>query len=421
VDLGSATYRQGDPDRAVTLLRESLAIAAKLNLREATAWATEQLGLIAAARGDRAEAVTLLRASLTVHHELGDRWRTGSVLDALAGLSTDARTGARLLAAAGRLRQEVDTPVPPCDVTDHDERVRAVAAALSRSELDRATAEGGTLTLEQAVAAAIEDSAAPVPVAPAILTAGTPSDLSVSALGRSRVRVGGRTLGTEDWTYAKPRELLYHLLTRPGSTKAEIGLALWPEASGTELRNSFHTCLKFLRRAVGNAARVRFAGGAYHVDPVGRLQYDVDEFRQAVAEARRHGGTPTAIGPLTDAAARYSGDFLGDVPVGAWAEPYRAELRREYEHVLRALGGLLARERRFLEAADVFTRLVDHDPLLEAGHRALMRCHAALGDRGRALQQYDRLVRLLDAQLGAPPAPETTELYTRLRGQRTAA
>ena len=42
-------------------------------------------------------------------------------------------------------------------------------------------------------------------------------------------------------------------------------------------------------------------------------------------------------------------------------------------------------------------------------------------DRGRALQQYDLLVRLLDAQLGAPPAPETTELYTRLRGQRPAA
>lgn len=414
VNLAAATYRRGDPDGAVALLRESLAIAHQPGLQEATAWATDQLGLIAAARGDRTEAVALLRRSLTIHHELGDRWRIASVLEALAGLSADARTGARLLAAADRLRREIGTPLPPCDIPDHDRRVRAVAAALSPAELQRATAQGGALSLEQAVTAALDEAPDRVP-AGGDRSARAPADLFVSALGRSRVQIADRALGPEDWTYAKPRELLYYLLTRPGSTKADIGLALWPEASGVELRNSFHTCLKFLRRAVGDAARVRFADGVYRVDPVVALRYDVDEFRKAVAATRQHGATPAAIGPLGNAAERYPGDFLVDTAAGDWAEPHRAQLRREYEHVLRTMAGLLARERRFREAADVFTRLVDHDPLLEAAHRGLMRCHAALGDRGRALHQYDQLVRLLDAQLGAPPAPETTQLYTRLR------
>ena len=70
------------------------------------------------------------------------------------------------------------------------------------------------------------------------VTGTRPAGLSVRALGRSVVEVGGRALGPEDWTYAKPRELLFHLLARPGSTKGEIGLALWPDESGAELRNS---------------------------------------------------------------------------------------------------------------------------------------------------------------------------------------
>ena len=411
VDLAAATYRGGDPDGARPLLRQSLAVADRLGFKEVTAWAKEQLGLIAAAGGERMEAVTLLRQSLAVHHELGDRWRTATVLEELAGLDIDAHAGARLLAVAARLREAVGTPLPPSEVADQDRRVLAVRAALSPAELRRATAEGRALSLDQAVAAALAGPR----TEPARRDHIQAPELVVHALGRSRVELAGRALGPDDWTYAKPRELLYHLLTRPGSTKAEIGLALWPEASRGELRNSFHTCLKHLRRAVGSAVSVRYTGGAYHLEPASGLHYDVEEFRAAAEAARRHGATPAAVEALTEASARYRGDFLGDAPVGAWAEAYRDELRREYEQVLRSLAGLLVRERRFLAAADVFARLVAHDPLQEAAHRGLMRCYAALGDRGRALRQYRELAGLLDTQLGAAPAAETRQLHARLR------
>ncbi|MEV4641721.1 BTAD domain-containing putative transcriptional regulator [Actinoplanes sp. NPDC049548] len=404
VDLAAGMFRRGDAGAARTLLEQSLAIADRLGLREGTAWANEQLGLIAAAHGERAEAVRLLRHSLEVHHELGDRWRTASVLEALAG-HADPVHGARLLAAAARLRELIGTPLPPCDRAGQERRQQAVRAALSADQLERATTDGRSLSVEQAVTAALE------PESPAAVPA--PGEVVVRALGRTRVTVTGRELGPEDWTYAKPRELLFHLLTRPG-TKAEIGLALWPDASGAELRNSFHTCLKMLRRAVGDALRVRYAGGIYRVEPVLPLRYDADDFRTAAATARAHGTTPAAITALTEAADRYPGDFLSDVPAGAWAEQHREDLRREYEYVLRTLGILLARERRFAEAAEVFTRLVAHDPLMEAAHRGLMRCHAALGDRGRALRQYEQLAGLLDEQLGALPSPETVDLHARI-------
>jgi DNA-binding SARP family transcriptional activator len=426
-------HRRGDGDGARSLLHESLTLADRLGLQEATAWAKEQLGLIAAAGGEPAAAATLLCESLAVHHDLGDRWRTAAVLDALAGLGADARHRARLLAAAGRLREEVGTPLPPSDRAEHDQRVRAVRDALGPGELAGVTAQGRALSVEQAVTEALgapvpatdapasrPGPAVPAPAAVSPSRPGTrshtpPAEVTVRALGRSGVAVAGRTLGPEDWTYAKPRELLYHLLTRPGATKAEIGLALWPEASRTELRNSFHTCLKHLRRALGDALPVRYVAGAYQFEARLPLRYDVDDFRTAAEAARHAGATPAAVDALRDAAAHYRGDFLADAAVGGWAEPHRERLRREFEGVLHTLGGLLAQQRRFGEAADVFSRLLTHDPLLEAAHRGMMRCYAAHGDRGRALRQYQDLARLLDTQLGATPAPQTTQLYARLR------
>ena len=58
------------------------------------------------------------------------------------------------------------------------------------------------------------------------------------------------------------------------------------------------------------------------------------------------------------------------------------------------------------------------DRYSEAGHRELMRCEARLGDRGKALALYRKLVELLDEELGSSPASETVALYEDiLRGE----
>ena len=75
--------------------------------------------------------------------------------------------------------------------------------------------------------------------------------LRIFALGRARVEKDGLPLDSPDWIQ-KSRELLYYLLSFPqGRTKEQIGLALWPEASTSQLRSSFHDTLYRLRRALG--------------------------------------------------------------------------------------------------------------------------------------------------------------------------
>jgi predicted ATPase/DNA-binding XRE family transcriptional regulator len=129
INLGTAARYRGDLGPAELLLRQSLDLGEELNFREGIAWATNQLGVIARLRGEPERALGLEQASLAEHHELGDRWREASVHDELAALvlaGGDAFRAARELAAADRLRHEINAPVP---AAEQDERSRTVEAA----------------------------------------------------------------------------------------------------------------------------------------------------------------------------------------------------------------------------------------------------------------------------------------------------
>ena len=52
----------------------------------------------------------------------------------------------------------------------------------------------------------------------------------------------------------------------------------------------------------------------------------------------------------------------------------------------------------------------------EAVHRAVMGCYCRLGDRPAAIRQYHTCVRVLRAELGLNPAPETEQLYRQITG-----
>jgi DNA-binding SARP family transcriptional activator len=239
--------------------------------------------------------------------------------------------------------------------------------------------------------------------------------LAVEALGTARVRLDDEVVPPGDFSYAKPRELLYFLLDRTDCTKDEIGAALWPWSSPAQLRNSFHTTLHHLRQALRSPTWITFRNGRYGMDRNASYVYDVDTFTQLIGEARAAGGGPAAADRLERAVASYAGDYLTDLPGESWIADRRAELRRMFESALFDLGSAHLAAGRPTAAVDVFRRLVIHDPLIESAHRELIRSYAQLGDNGRALQQYRDLSRLLRAELGAAPSPETAELAATLR------
>ena len=69
-------------------------------------------------------------------------------------------------------------------------------------------------------------------------------------------------------------------------------------------------------------------------------------------------------------------------------------------------------------AAQTAHQLVALDPLRERSQQLLLRVLARQGHSNAALQQYQQFAKLLEAELGVPPAPETERLYQRIRQAR---
>ena len=282
------------------------------------------------------------------------------------------------------------------------------------------------MTLEGAIACALDEPTAtpqheedtPSPTAPtAAAEAKAPPELRIFALGPARVYRGEEALASSEWTYAKSRELLFYLLGHPSRTKAQIGLDLWPEASPSQLRSTFHNVLHHLRQALGRSEWVLFEKGRYAFNRSLDYFYDVEAFESKLAQARRveDEAPAQAIPRLKEAVELYGGDFLEDCAESEWAFVRQEELRRTYQEALLELGRLLFAQNRYGEAAKAYRKAIEHDHYLESAHRELMRCQARMGERGQALRHYRDLIELLRKELGSSPAPETTELYERLR------
>ncbi len=462
-ELGRVGIELGDWEAADSFLEESLRIEHESGSEYGVALTLNSLGWLAHFRGENAVARPLFERARGIFRELEDDlyadiclyflgriatdegdyegaramlaatvderlphypWVAPPLLEAFAGLEAaqgQAARALRLAGAAAALREDIGVAHAPAWKADITRRLGPAWRGLDESAGEAAWTQGRTLALEEAVAVAMQEPSGPRGEAsPAI----RPS-LRILALGPARVERQGHALAPSDWAYAKSRELLFYLLCHPPRTKGQVGLDLWPEASPSRLRKSFHNALYHLRRALGAPEWIAFENGRYSFDrddPSNLSCYfDVEDFESKLAEARRLGAEEPerAVSRLQEAVELYGGDFLEDLPVeGEWALIRQEELRGAYQEALLTLGRLLSEIGRRAEAADAYRRLIAHDGLQEAAHRELMRCLALLGERSRAIRHYRDLVELLREQLGSAPAAETAALYeSLLRGE----
>jgi two-component SAPR family response regulator len=246
--------------------------------------------------------------------------------------------------------------------------------------------------------------------------------LVIRAFGPGSVELQGRVLVSSDWTYSKARELLFYLICNPAQTKEQVGLALWPDASTAQLRDSFRITLHFLRRALGRPGWVLYEGGRYAFNRGLPYWFDVEafEFHLSLAQLALEGAgrpAPLAADYLDRATSLYDGDFL-DGAEAEWCLITREDLQRKYLQALVARGGLFFETGEYVRATEVYRLAIAKDGYLEAAHRGLMRCLARQGELSQALRHYQALAALLMAELDAPLAPETVALHDRLcRGE----
>lgn len=226
-----------------------------------------------------------------------------------------------------------------------------------------------------------------------LVTAGGPVDLAASRLGRNLLAVlalaGGHPVASE-----------------------RLVELLWPTAAWTGSVNRLHVAVSRLRRVLRPAGLddlVRALPEAYSLDR-SRLWVDLWEFDDALAAARR----ADAAGRGADAVLGYEqallhadGPLLAEEPYAEWVERRRDAVRLDVMTSSVRLAQLHLEAGRYLACVFVARTALVTEPADESMSALLITAYLALEQPHLALEEFRRLERVLETELGVSPCDST--------------
>src|SRR5215218_3434514 len=206
--------------------------------------------------------------------------------------------------------------------------------------------------------------------------------LEVRLLGRFEVLVDARPVPADAWAQRRAADLVKLLALAPGHRmpRDEVLEMLWPKLGADAAASNLHKAASYARSAVGDRGVVVLRGGVVELAPAAEVTTDVERFER---------GDDSAFG----------GELLPDERYEQWTLGPRARLRERRLALMRSEGR--------------WEEVLREDPADEEAHRALMRRHAASGDRPAAARQF-RLLRDELSLLGAEPSADALALQREL-------
>ena len=165
--LGECARVRGDYEQAAALSRDNLLYFEKTG--DISGMATESVNLAIAAQrcGRPHEAMPYARRGVRLFNELGNKWGLAASFAICAGLMADRgelSQAARLAGAAQTLLDAIGSHLDPSDQAGYEQTQDALHSQLGEAEFQAAWMEGQAMTLDAAVAYALEAGAQPVPV-----------------------------------------------------------------------------------------------------------------------------------------------------------------------------------------------------------------------------------------------------------------
>jgi predicted ATPase/class 3 adenylate cyclase len=150
-----------DPSEATALFRESIEAFRQIGDKVAVAGSLAALAIHLLMRDERDEPAPLLRESLRLNLEMGNVLVAIAGLEGLAAVALVQRApvrAARLYGAAAQQRETMGTPTPAAYRAAYDRALAITRRALGEEAFAAAYAEGRALSLDEAVALALEQT-----------------------------------------------------------------------------------------------------------------------------------------------------------------------------------------------------------------------------------------------------------------------
>ena len=179
INLGRVAHALGDDIRAQMHYAQCLPLFYEYGDRRGVAMVFLDLGRVAHAQWDEVKAHEYYAESLSIFGQFMDKQRVPECLEGIAGLADAAgrhpenvRRAVQLFGAAESLRASAGIPLPPVHRADYARDVALVRGQLDEATFAAAWAAGRAMTLEQAIAYALEGS--PIDSASSTGTAAAP-------------------------------------------------------------------------------------------------------------------------------------------------------------------------------------------------------------------------------------------------------
>jgi predicted ATPase/DNA-binding CsgD family transcriptional regulator len=158
--LGELTRLHQDYERAREAYEECLILAREMGDRMREAMLVGNLGYLAKYQGDLERARELYRQALSVSLDIDDDQNIAWALVSLGGAANDLgqpERGARLLGAAGALMDAKGFRPQISDLPDYERAEAAIREQLGAEAFEAAQARGRAMSLEEAVADALDE------------------------------------------------------------------------------------------------------------------------------------------------------------------------------------------------------------------------------------------------------------------------
>jgi DNA-binding SARP family transcriptional activator len=237
-----------------------------------------------------------------------------------------------------------------------------------------------------------------------------PWPVKILTLGRFDLLIDGKPAEFPRKAPRRLLELLKAIVAFGGEDIDERRLAdaLWPDDDGDNGVHALHVSLSRLRKLLAHADAIQVVDGKVSLDAA-RCWVDALAFDRVVAEQ-----DCSDLAKVERACGLYRGTFLGSDAEHSWLLPMRERLRTRFVEKIETLGSACEAKGAWDRAAAWYQRGIDADPLIEAFHQGLIRCHVRAGRRAEALGAYRRLRQTLSVVLGITPSASSEALYRTL-------